>query len=122
MKMNFKGYQWGLFLGVMILVIACKKPEERTCWKGAGEYAEIEYAVDSIRAFHLNKNIKYRFFQDNERKILVKGGENLIQQVAIDNRDNVLYASNFNRCHFLRDPSDIVEVENTLPTLRTHLC
>jgi hypothetical protein len=115
MKMNLKGYQWGIVLGMMILIIACKKPEERTCWKGAGEYAEIEYAVDSIRAFHLNKNIKYRFYQDNERKIVVKGGENLIQQVAIDNRDNVLYATNLNNCHFLRNPSDRVEVEIHYP-------
>lgn len=104
-----------VFTLFFLFLIGCQKPEERTCFKKEGDYAEIELALDSIRAFHLNKNIKYRFYQDDQRKVIIKGGNNLIQQIEIDVRDQVLYASNNNRCRFLRDFEDIIEVEIHYP-------
>ena len=83
--------------------------------KVRGDYAEIEIPLDSVRAFHLNEKVRYRFFQDDQRKAVIKGGENLIQHNEIDNRDNVLYVDNRNKCNFFRNADDIVEVEIHYP-------
>lgn len=112
-------YRFGFFLLVTcLLIIGCQKSEDRTCFKGAGSYAELEIPLDSVRAFHLNKNIKYRLYQDNQRKVIIKGGKNLVQHIEVDNRDNVLYVDNRNKCNFFRDSEDIVEVEIHYPHYR----
>lgn len=100
---------------LMLFVGACKKSEERSCFKGAGDYTELEIPLDSVRAFHMNEKIRYRFYQDDQRKAIIKGGENLVQHVDIDNRDNVLYVDNRNKCNFFRNSEDIVEVEIHYP-------
>lgn len=116
MKMESRMRIWIFIIAVSFLsFISCRKAEERSCFKGTGGYAEQIYSLDSVRAFHLNKNIKYRFYQDNQRKVIVKGGKNLIQQIEIDVRDNVLYATNNNGCRFLRGYDDIIEVEFHYP-------
>ncbi|MFT5821412.1 MAG: hypothetical protein ACI8ZM_002665 [Crocinitomix sp.] len=103
---------------ICVLTVSCSKPEDRSCLKGAGEYTEISIPLDSIRAFHLNKKIKYRIFQDDSYKVVIKGGSNLVSQIEFDNRDNVLYVSNHNKCDFLRYPEDLVEVEIHYPYLK----
>jgi hypothetical protein len=104
---------------VCLLITSCEKPENRTCWKGAGDYTEISIPLDSIRAFHLNKKIKYRIYQDDSYKVIIKGGSNLVSQIELDNRDNVLYVDNRNKCDFLRYPEDLVEVEIHYPYLKS---
>ncbi len=104
---------------LLIMTVGCQKAEERTCFKGAGEYSELEIPLDSIRHFQLNKGIKYRFFQDDQRKMIIKGGKHLISRVDVDNRDNVLYVNNENRCDFLRNSEAPVEVEIHYPHLRS---
>lgn len=104
---------------VCLVVASCSKPEDRSCLKGAGDYTEISIPLDSIRAFHLNKKIKYRIYQDDSYKVVIKGGRNLVSQIELDNRDNVLYVDNRNKCDFLRYPQDLVEVEIHYPHLKS---
>jgi len=106
-------------LGVIFVLISCEKPADRTCLKMNGAYAELEISLDSVRHFHLNKNLKYRLYQDDTRKIIIKGGENLIQHIEVDNRDHVLYVDNRNKCRFLRDARENVEVEIHYPFYKT---
>jgi len=99
-------------------VLACAKQEDRLCFKGAGEYDEIYVPLDSIRSFHLNKNIKYRIYQDYGYKAIIKGSDHLIGNIELENRDNVLYVTNQNKCEFLRNADEIVEVELHYPYLK----
>lgn len=106
------------FIGllVMLIVVGCKKANERVCFKQSGNYAEKEIQLDSVRFFEMNKGIKYRMVQDDERKVVIKGGENMIDNISVDVRDNVLYVHNLNKCTFLRnEEKDLVEVEVHYP-------
>ncbi len=105
-----------MLMTMAFLAVQCQKPAERTCFKSTGEYAELEIPLDSVRHFKLNNHIIYRIYQNNERKVVVKGGENLIQQIDVsDNGDNVLTVTNNNQCDFLRDVDEQVEVEIHYP-------
>lgn len=118
MRMNLK-----IGLTVIVLIslsfLGCQKSENRTCFKTSGDYAEREVAIDSVRFFEMNKGIKYRLIQDDQRKVVIKGGANMINNISVENRDNVLYVNNENKCTFLRsEEGDIVEVEVHYPHYR----
>lgn len=105
-----------LYITCIFLFLACKKANERTCFKSSGNYAEKVIPLDSVRFFEMNRGIKYRMVQSEERKVIVKGGRNMIDNISVDVRDNVLYVHNENRCTFLRnEEKDLVEVEVHYP-------
>ena len=106
-----------LAIAICLTVVSCKKSEDRKCFKGAGEYSEIYLPLDEIRAFNFGRNIKYRIYQDDGYKAIIKGGENLIGNIEFENIDDVLYLSNSNKCEYLRDSDEIVEVEIHYPDL-----
>lgn len=98
----------------MILLLgffSCKKPSERTCFKGHGNQMTLEYSLDSTRSFVLNKQMKFRLFEDSLNKVIIHGGEHLIELIELTTVDYETEITNLNKCHFLRDADRMVEVE-----------
>lgn len=105
-----------IYISLLLLVItSCKKPEDRSCWKGHGEDTTIEIPLDSVSSFRLGKKIRYRIFEDDERKIVIKGGENMVNLIDLSYDGYELTISNQNKCHFLRDYKREIEVEIHYP-------
>lgn len=105
-----------LYISVLVLlVIGCKKSEDRTCYKGYGELTELEYDLDSVEEFKLYKNIKYRFYQDSAKKIVVRTGTNMVNLIDVQSDGYVTSIHNYNRCGFLRDADKLVEVDIYYP-------
>jgi len=102
---------------ILCLAFSCKKAEERGCWKGLGNDSSLEIPLDSVNFFNLNKGVKYKIFQDSLRKVIVKGGENVIGLVDVINSDYELTISNHNKCNFLRDSDESIVVEIHYPYL-----
>lgn len=101
---------------------ACEKPQDRTCFKGGGAYAEIELPLDSVSKFTFNRDIKYRIFQNDQKKIIIKGGQNLIQHIEVRaDEKQELFISNNNKCNFFRNNKGLVEVEIHYPYLNDFL-
>jgi hypothetical protein len=107
-----------LFLALIsVFVMACKKSEDRACYKSTGDQTEIEVPLDSVHTFKLYKNIKYRIFQDTLRKVVVRGGQNVVNLIQIENESGVVSVHNKNKCNFLRNSEDFIEVEIHYPYL-----
>ena len=104
---------------ISLLIISCKKEEDRNCWKGHGEETSIEIPLDSVHTFHLEQRIKYRIFEDNQRKVVIKGGENMVGLIDLSYDADTLTISDLSKCHFLRDSDRMVEVEIHYPTYHT---
>jgi hypothetical protein len=98
-----------------LATLSCKKPDERPCWKSHGEEVAVEIPLDSINTFRLGKRLKYRIFEDNQKKVVIKGGENMVGLVDLTYEGYELSISDKSKCHFLRDPERIVEVEIHYP-------
>ena len=96
---------------------SCKKSEDRKCYKSTGDPTEIEIPLDSVHTFKLYKNIKYRIFQDTLRKVVVKGGANVVNFIDVENEHGIASIHNENKCNFLRKSEDYVEVEIHYPYL-----
>ncbi|UKN01671.1 DUF2807 domain-containing protein [Paracrocinitomix mangrovi] len=105
----------GLSVLVFFFLMACKKSEERRCFKGHGEETVREIQLDSVRYWHLGPRMKYRIIQDTSRKILVKGGENMVGLISAEQNADSIKITSGNRCHFLRDNERKVEVEIHYP-------
>jgi hypothetical protein len=98
-----------------LLFFACKKADERKCYKSFGEVIESEYPIDSVQEFKLYKKIKYKFYQDTLRKIVVRTGENMQNFIDVSTKDYITTINNYNKCNFLRSNDKIVEVDIHYP-------
>ena len=79
--------QFIVFIVLMsVFLNSCEKPENRKCWKGEGEQTELTLGLDSINSFRLEKNIKYNFYESTEKKMIVRGGENMVNQISLNGR------------------------------------
>ncbi len=101
-----------VLIGVlMITVVACKKAEDRRCFKSVGESATKEVIVEAFDKLFLGAHIKFELIQDTEEKVVLKGGKNLLNFITTDIVDGVLRIENKNKCNFLRSFSKIVTAE-----------
>lgn len=99
------------FLSIIFFLAACKKSEDRKCFKSTGDDTEFEILLDDFHELNLNEKLAYILVHDTINKVIVKGGENLINFVKLDVNDGVLTVSNENKCNFLRTYKKIIEVE-----------
>lgn len=104
---------FGLVLSM--LISSCKKSDERACFKSTGDESSLTIPLDSVNKFNLYKNLRYEIYQDSGKYIQVKGGENLIQLIDVQNESGLLSVRNTNKCNFLRSSENPVTVEIHYP-------
>jgi len=98
-----------------MLISSCKKSDERACFKSTGDESSLTIPLDSVNKFNLYKNLRYEIYQDSGKYIQVKGGENLIQLIDVQNESGLLSVRNTNKCNFLRSSENPVTVEIHYP-------
>lgn len=86
-----------------ILLVACKKPEERRCWKSFGDPINRVVSIDSVKKMKLYSGLTYVMHQSNDLKIEIMGGANMVNLVDIKSENEILEISNLSACNFLRD-------------------
>ncbi|MBK9190301.1 MAG: DUF2807 domain-containing protein [Crocinitomicaceae bacterium] len=104
-----------VILSISLLIFSCKKSSERTCFKSYGDDSQIEFALDSVDRFKLYKNIRYHIYQDTLRKVIIKGGKNVISLIELSYNSTALSITNKNKCNFLRDFDNQILVEIHYP-------
>lgn len=96
-----------LFLGLP----SCKKAENRSCFKATGDEVTKEIPLGSFEFMELYPHLEYELIQDSLDKLVITGGENVVNFVDASIVDNRLYIKNKNRCPFFRDPKKMIKVE-----------
>lgn len=94
-----------LILSIFVLlgIHSCKPANERSCFKGAGNNDSLIIELPHFEKIILGEHIKFVLIQDTIEKVLLYGGENLLNQISIDTDiSNELSMSNENRCRFFR--------------------
>lgn len=111
-----------LIFVVGLLMIGCKKPHERRCYKSNGEQDSLVYSIDAIYQLDLGNRIRYRIFQDSSNQIVVHGGKNVIPFVEINQEVDTLRVRNQNRCAFLRNKEEFIQVDIHCPDYHVFRC
>lgn len=100
-----------LFISLILLFAGCKKSEDRPCFKSAGAETEITIGVGDFEGLFIGPNVNIVLVQDSLNKMVVKGGENLVNFITSDINDGILRIFNDNKCNFLRSYKKEVTVE-----------
>ncbi len=100
--------KWLYITSALLILIACKKPSDRPCWKFNGEITSKEILLDDMtESIHLNDNINIVLINDSTDQIIIEGPENIIDHIDIINVSNKTIFRNKNNCKFLRNPLPI---------------
>lgn len=105
---------WVLFVFVFS-VSSCKDSE---CSLTSGDYAEMEILVDEFMALDVSDFINIELIQTNEYGLLIKGGENIINNIQFEVRENTLFLRNENQCRWLRDPAERIDIQVFAPDIK----
>lgn len=97
-------------LGILLIFSACKKPEDRKCFKKSGMYEEIAIHLGDFDRLALKEHIRYTLIQDSTDQIVIKGGSNLINFINVVPENGLVSISNKNKCNYLRK-YEVVDVE-----------
>lgn len=100
-----------LFISISIILFSCKKAEDRTCWKSAGDETKLEVSLESFDKLFLREHIVYELVQDSLNKLVITGGENLVKHIKYSVTDGLLEIKNDNRCNFFRSYKKKIKVE-----------
>lgn len=88
---------------LVVLAAACKKAEDRRCWKSTGDETTVEVPVNDFDRLMLHGHISYVLIQDSLDKVVIKGGKNLVKFIECNvSSDGLLEIKNTNKCAFLR--------------------
>lgn len=93
-------YNYILIIGFAL--IACKKSEDRACMKSTGDPATKTILLEHFDRMYLGPHIQFNFIQDSTEKIVLEGGENMLNLIDASIFDNKLTITNSNKCNFLR--------------------
>lgn len=103
--------KYGALIVVLLALCGCKKPEDRKCWKGAGDDDSLVVVLPDFKQVFLGPHINFELVQDSSTFMVVRGGKNLINHVEAEMVDNMLEIKNQNKCSFLRSYKKKINVE-----------
>lgn len=103
-------------LFLFLITWGCDKEEAPECFRSAGEMTTREIQVVPFEELIVFGRINVFIEQGNNHKVLVRTGENLIDDITAEVEGNRLVLKNNIICNFFRD-YNITEVHITVPNL-----
>jgi hypothetical protein len=96
---------------ILMLFYSCKKAEDRSCWKQAGDEDSLTIYVETFDKLNIKEHLVCTLVQDTVEKVVVSGGKNLLNFIGITVDNGLLSLTNNNKCSFLRSFEHKVKVE-----------
>ncbi len=93
-----------------VLLIGCNKPNERSCWKGAGKMISETRELANKTVINIFDDADVILIQDNLNYIEVDSYSNLASFIETKSIDTAIEIRNLNKCNFIRDKS----IQNTI--------
>ncbi|HEA29727.1 MAG TPA: DUF2807 domain-containing protein [Leeuwenhoekiella sp.] len=108
------------FLGAFLLIflISCDSENSLNCIQDAGDRTEKEFEVADFNVIVVEERLQLILKEGPQQKVVVKTGENLLNDIEITVTDGVLNLYNNNGCNLVRD-YNITQVLVTAPNIAT---
>ena len=106
MKLLKIGFLFLLFLQIT----SCKKPENRSCWKGTGKVVTKNIPLASFQTLELHQRLNIVLVQDSLEFLEIEAGENLQNFIDWSIVNGKLEIWNQNKCAYLRYKTGDVKV------------
>lgn len=116
MKMILKKYLHIFPFLSLLFLLGCDKEDAPDCFQTAGKIIEKEIQVDPFDELIVYEGINLFIEQGAEHRVVVKSGENLMNEITANVIDSRLILRNDNGCNFVRD-YNITSIHVTVPDL-----
>ena len=93
-----------------LFLIGCKKPNERSCWKGAGKMVSETRELANKQVINIFDDSDVILIQDKLNYIEIESYSNLVSFIETNSIDTAIEIRNLNRCNFIRDKG----IQNTI--------
>lgn len=105
-----------IFLPLLLLLFtSCEK---NSCFQSSGEMSSRVIDIGEVSELKIYDFIDVHVFQSNEFRLEVFGGSNLINHVAIEQKEKQLIVRHNLSCRWWRENGNRIRVEIHLPELR----
>ncbi len=98
---------------LIFFILGCKKPHERTCWKGNGDETshtvDLNHLVFSGIEFH--DDMDYILIPDSTNYLTISSYKNRIEHFNYYLEDSLLVIEDQSKCDFLRDFDKKTQIE-----------
>ncbi|HEX8549317.1 MAG TPA: DUF2807 domain-containing protein [Cytophagaceae bacterium] len=101
---------------MLALITSCGGDDLGSCLKGTGTIVKKTISVQKFRTIYVEDNINLVFSYDKVQSVLVEAGENLIDNIEIEDSDNSIKISNKNTCNWLRSFKTPINVYISSPS------
>lgn len=101
----------------VFLFLGCSSEKAWDCFQTAGQIVEQEFDAEGFNKIIIWERVQLIFAQGPEYRVVVKTGENLMNEIRVRVEDSILKVSDRNSCNFVRDIG-ITQVFVTTPTLK----
>jgi hypothetical protein len=110
----------GFILTLLIGLIfsSCQKGHEIDCFKSNGKETQQTRTLNPFQFINIKDKVDVIINEGNEFKVVVSGGEHLINNIKTEIKENTLYISNTNKCNMVRGYKRRYSVTVTLPQLK----
>ncbi len=107
-----KGIRISLAFLLIFQFSACKKAENRKCFKGIGPETTKTIDLPTFDKLLLKEHIQYVLIQDSTNQLVIRGGKNLVNFIEFSLDDeNRLKIFNANKCNSFRKLSNVIIAE-----------
>ncbi|GIK69670.1 MAG: DUF2807 domain-containing protein [Bacteroidetes bacterium] len=104
---------------VCVFLLNCKKPEDRTCFKPAGEITKLKISLSAFDYIEVKDYVDVFLTPDTIEFAEVEGGKNLITHITIKQEENKLFIRNQNKCDWVRKYTQPIKIYLHYKTLNT---
>lgn len=101
---------------MVLFLFSCDSEKVPTCIKSSGDIISREIEVPAFEEIMVYERVKLFIEEGEEYKVVVETGKNLIDDVAVEVKDNRLSLRNENSCNLFRD-YEVTKIYVTTPNL-----
>ncbi len=105
-----------LFILFVILITACNSADAPDCFRKTGNRISRSYEVPSFVKIQIKDNVHLTLKQGVNTEVRVEAGENLLDGITVEVKDDTIIIGNDNSCELFRD-YDNVTVFITAPDI-----
>lgn len=111
--------RFSLLCILFLLLIGCKKSEDRTCIKSTGDETVVTIdAPQGLDSLYLFDDIFYELIEDEHSRIEIHAGENLQNHIDFALENGKITLNNHNRCDWVRGFDSEINVKIYAPEFR----
>jgi hypothetical protein len=100
-----------LIVSILIVCCAttfsgCDNENAFGCFKKPGEIVEQEVALGSFSIIEAHDEVDIYLVNSTKQRVFIKAGKNLIPQIHLNVKDDILTITNDNSCNWVRSPEN----------------